>query len=330
MNNILITGGAGFIGSHLCDALVDDHHVICVDNFWGGAEENISHLLSHPNFVFLKQNVNEPFDLEKLPELKKFKIKGLGVQEVYHLASPTSPKQFEKLRKEILLTNSVGTLNVLELARKYGSKFLLASSSVVYGPRINAKTALEETALDEPDSTSRRACYDEGKRFAEAAAATYQQVDGLDGKIARLGRVYGPRMPIDEGHMIPDFILAALAGKPLTVYGNEKFSTALLYISDCIEALKRFMGSGKDVDLLNLGSEQNETITGVASTIMRLVGSTSKIVYEKPMLFMTELPMLDISKAKDALEWFPITPLEEGLKQTIEYAKATKGVLHKY
>ncbi len=330
MKNILVTGGAGFIGSHLCDALVSENHVIALDNFLGGSQENIAHLLPHPNFVFLKQNVNDLLELERLPELKKFKIKGIGIQEVYHLASPTSPKQFERLRKEILTTNSLGTLNVLELAKKYTAKFLLTSSSVVYGPRNTATASFEETVLGCVDSVSSRACYDEGKRFAEAAAATYQQVDGLEVKIARLGRVYGPRMPIADGHMIPDFILQAMAGKPLTIYGDGKFSTALLSVSDCVEALKRFMAAGKEVEVLNVASEDNHAIADVAATIITLVGSSSKIVYEKPLLFMTELPMLDITRAKESMEWFPIVNLEEGLKQTIEYTKATKGVLHKY
>ncbi len=330
MDNILVTGGAGFIGSHLCDALVQDNHVICIDNFWGGAEENIAHLLSHPNFVFLRQNVNEPMDLERPPELKKFKIKGLGIQEVYHLALPTSPKNFLKYRREILYTNAVGTLNVLELARRYKAKFLLASSSVVYGPRKAEHAFIDETFPGTVDLLGQRACYDEGKRFAETAAATFRDLDALEIKIARIFRTYGPRMSIEEGHMIVDFILAALAARPLLIYGGEDFRTSLLYVADCVDALRRFMNAAKEVQVLNIGSDEDRKIVDVANAVLRLVGSKSSLKFEKPLLFMTPLALPDIQKAKELLEWFPLTSLEEGLKKTIEYTKATKGVLHKY
>lgn len=328
--NILITGGAGFIGSHLCDALVDTHNVICIDDFTGGNEENIEHLLPHPNFVLLKHDINDPIDLERVPELKKFKVKGLGISEIYHLALPTSPKNFSKLRRAILYTNSVGTLNVLEIARRYKSKFFLTSSSVVYGPRPADNERIEESEFGSVDMLSERACYDEGKRFAETAAATYRDLDGIDVKIARLGRVYGPRMPINEGHMIPDFILAALAGAPLIIHGDEQFSTAMLYISDCINALTRFMNAPKNVGPFNIAADENHKIVDVAKMVIQLVGSSSKVKFEDPMLFMTPLALLDIHQAKEALEWLPLTRLEDGLVKTIEYTKATKSLVRKY
>ncbi len=330
MKNILITGGAGFIGSHLSDVLVKDNNVICVDNFWGGDEENIADLLSHPNFVFLRHNINEPLDLEKPPELKKFKIKGLGIQEIYHLALPTSPKNFLKYRREILDTNSIGTLNALELARRYKSKFLLGSSSVVYGPRSGDAPQVDESSFGSVDVLSQRACYDEGKRFAEAAAATYRDLDGLEMKVARLFRVYGPRMPINEGHMIPDFILAALSGTPLMIHGDENFSTSLLYISDCIQALTDFMDSPKETSVLNIGAEEDHNIMDVAKMVIELAQSPSTITFGEPMVFMTPLALPDIHKAKEALQWLPLISLKEGLKKTIEFTKTEKLLVRHY
>ena len=211
--NVLVTGGAGFIGSHLCDELVKTCKVICVDNFITSDEKNIDHLLVDPNFAFIKHDMTELIELEKLPGLQKFKIEFQGIQEIYHLACPTSPINFEKNRYNTLLANSYVIKNVLDLAVKYKAKFLHFSSSVVYGPRQKDNLKIKETNLGHADVLSPHSCYNEGKRFAESFVMNYKDIFKIDAKIIRLFRTYGPRMKLNDGQMIPDFIYNALENK---------------------------------------------------------------------------------------------------------------------
>src|SRR3989339_1898629 len=219
--NVVVTGGAGFIGSHLCERLLREAKVICLDDFSNSDSSNISHLLQYPDFEFIKCDVNEKLDLEKYPELEKFKVKFQGIQEIYHLACPTSPLDFEKLKMQSLWANSSSMINTLDLAVKYKAKYIFASSSVVYGNATEEKNVFKETDQGIVDHLSPRACYDEGKRFAETCVEMYRQVYGLDAKVARVFTTYGPHMKLFEGQMIPDFIINALEGKNLTINGDE-------------------------------------------------------------------------------------------------------------
>ncbi len=326
--NILVTGGAGFIGSHLMESLLKTGaNVICIDNFSTSTVKNIDALMQHPNFEFLKRSVNEALDIEDLPELEKFKVKFVGVQEVYHLASPTSAKNFDQYRDDTLVTNSVGVINALRFAVKHKAKFVLSSSSVVYGPRRDDKPKFNEEDLGMVDHLSPRACYDEGKRFAETAVMTFAQVYGLDAKIARIFRTYGPRERLFDGEMIPDFIVSAIDGKDLIIYGDKKFTTTLAYVTDIADGLIRLMDGPSDIGTVNLGSTEDVPLVEVAEKIIKLTGSKSKIIFKPPLLFMTPLGVPDTRKAKEQLGWLPLIRLEDGLKKSIEFALAHKELL---
>jgi UDP-glucuronate decarboxylase len=325
--NILVTGGAGFIGSRLCERLLKDSRVICVDNFITSSESNIDLLLKNPDFEFIRHDVNLPLDLEQFPELARFKIKFQGVQEIYHLATPTSPKRFDQYRLQTLYTNSLAMKHALDLAVTYRSKFLFTSSSVVYGPRPSDLRLFEEHETGTADTMSPRSCYDEGKRFAEAACATYAAVHDLDVKIARIFRTYGPRMPLFDGHMIPDFILNALDGKTLEIFGDETFRTSLCYVDDCVDGIIKLMDAPKGIGPVNIGSDHDMPIVDVAQRILEMTGSKSNVSFQPPLLFMTQLGLPSIAKAKEHLGWLPLVTLDEGLKRTIDYTVAHKHLL---
>ncbi len=327
--NIIVSGGAGFIGSFLCEKLLEpgDSHIICIDNFVTSQESNIDHLLKNTDFEFIRQDVNVPFDPENFPELTRFKVKFLGVQEIYHLACPTSPKKFDQYKLQTLFANSLGTKNMLDLAVKYKSKFLQASASVVYGPRPTDNHPYHESDFGTVNLLSPRACYDEGKRFAETMTETYAQVHGLDTKIARIFRTYGPRMPLFDGQMVPDFITDSLDNKDLIIFGDETFRTALVYVSDIIDGLIKLMHAPKDIGPVNLGSDLDLPLVDVAQRIIEMTGSTSRLTFQDPLLFMTQLGLPDITKAKEKLGWLPLVRLDEGLKRTIDYTIAHKSLL---
>lgn len=323
--NILVTGGAGFIGSHLCDELIKNSKVICVDNFSSGDEKNIDHLLANPDFEFIRHDITEPLELESLPELQKFKIEFQGVQEIYNLACPTSPRDFLKNRIASIMANSYGLKNVLDLAIKYNAKLLHFSSSVVYGPRRSDSEKIKEDDIGEVDFLSPRSSYDEGKRFAESIVTNYRSVYNLDAKIIRLFRIYGPRMKLDDGQMLPDFISNALDNKDLQIFGDDNFSTAYCYVNDCIDAVLKIMES----DLkgpVNIGSDVEINLTDLAKKIIAMIGSRSKIVYADEILFMTPLCLPDISMARNELGWMPVISLEQGLEKTIYELRASKGL----
>lgn len=320
--NVLVTGGAGFIGSHLCETLLKNSKVICVDDFSNSAPANIEHLLKDPNFELLKFNINQNFQLEDFPELEKFKVKFQGVQEVYHLACPTSAKNFDQYKIETLLANSLGTHHVLELAVKHKAKVVFASSAVVYGPRRSDKETFKEDDLGLVDNLSPRSCYDEGKRFAETMVATYVQVNKIDAKIARLFRTYGPRLKLFDGQMISDFIVDAIRGQDLVIYGDETFSSSLIYVSDMVDGLLKLMTAPAGIGAVNLGDDRVYRLYEVAEKIIEMTGSKSKIRFEKPLAFITPLGIPNIGKAKEELGWMPLVSLEDGLKRTIEYTVA--------
>ncbi len=323
--NILVTGGAGFIGSHLCERLIrEGNRVICIDNLSTGTVHNIDSLLPNSNFQFLRIDANELIDLDKFTELAPFKLPFQGIQEIYHLACPTTIKQFDQFKIQTLLSNSLGNYQALELARKYRARLLFASSAVVYGPRKKENPYLNEDDLDGgADHLSQRACYDEGKRFSETMCATYRQVHGLEIKVARIFRTYGPRMPLNDGQLIPDFALSAIDGQDIVVYGGKPFHTSLMYVTDCIDGLIRLMKAPNDQWLVNLGSDVDHDIADVAQMILDMCGATAQVRHEAPMTFLSELGLPRITRAKE-LGWLPLVRIEDGLKKTIDYVKANK------
>ncbi len=320
--NVLVTGGAGFIGSHLCDRLVKDSHVICVDNFITSNVANIDHLLQDPNFEFINHDIIKPLNLESLPELEQFKIRFQGIQEIYHLACPISKRHFDDYKIATVLTNSVGVKNVLDLAVQHKSKVLYASSSVLYGPRQPGKSSYAETDECHIDHLTSRGAYDEGKRFSEAILQTYADVYKLDVKIARIFRTYGPRMKIFDGNLIPDMILSALDGRDIMIAGDEETRTSMSFVTDIVDGLIRLMKTPVEVTVVNLGSDQDLRLVSIAQKIAELTNSESRVRFEAPYSHLTEAGLPNITRAKEILGWLPLVRIEDGLEKMIEYAKS--------
>lgn len=316
--NVLVAGGAGFVGSHLCDELIKTCKVICVDNFISGSEKNIDHLLSNPDFCFINHDLANPLDLESIQELDRFKIKFQGVQEIYNLACPMSPRNFLNNRLAILDANSLVIRNLLDLAVKNEAKFLHFSSSVVYGNRDNNNVGhkVKETEIGSVDNLSPRSCYDEGKRFAETMVNCYREIYNLDTKIIRLFRVYGPRMSMDDDQVIPDLIGSALDNKDLVIFGDRNFSSSFCYVEDVIDAACKIMSSDLSGPI-NIGSDVDVNMTDLANMIIRETESSSSVSYSDQKLFLSELLLPDIYQARNVLGWMPVVTLENGIKKTI-------------
>lgn len=324
--NVLVAGGAGFIGSHLCDELIKHANVICVDNFITGSEENIDLLLQQPNFKFLRHDLREPLDLEKFNELEVFKIKFQGVQEIYNLACPTSPKHYNNLPIETLLTNSQATYNLLELAVQYKAKFLHASSSAIYGEPPADNKSITEDYWGYIDPVGPRSCYNEGKRFAESLVVNYSQHRGVSTRIARIFNTYGPRMKLNDGRMIPDFIAHAISGRAVVIYGDRAAASTYCYISDMVDGLVKLM----DFDsggIFNLGSLDQKTIAEIAALAIKLTGAKVGIEVAASLPYLSRQGLPDITRAKELLGWFPLVALEVGLQKTVDYFLAHQNVL---
>lgn len=325
--NVIVTGGAGFIGSHLCEKLLKEAKVICIDDLSNSNLNNIKHLLQYPDFEFIKFDINKKIDIQSFRELDKFKIRFQGVQEIYHLACPTSPKNFENLKIHSLHANSNAMINTLDLAVEYKAKYVFASSSVVYGePKIFGEMFSEKHEGVVKHLTP-RACYDEGKRFAETCTDTYRQVYGIDTKIARIFTTYGPRMKLRDGLLVPDFILDAIENRDLVIYGDDSMEQSLCYVSDIIDGLVRFMASDMDVKLLNLGYDEAYKMGDIARKIIEMTNSKSKIRYEDPLVFLSKKGIPDLREAKEKIAWLPLVNIETGLRKTIDYTLANKELL---
>lgn len=325
--NIIVTGGAGFIGSFLCEALLrDGNHVICIDDISTGNLLNIDALLRNPDFQFLKLDINTPFSLESFSELDPFKVKFVGIHEIYHLAMPTSVKNYEEFRMHALLSNAVGMKNILDIAVKYKAKFLLASSATIYGSHTETISIAENT-LGTIDHLNPRGCFNEGKRFAETMTATYGDVQGLDVRIARIFRTYGPRMPLFHGHQIPDFMLNVLQDEPLVIAGNEQSTTSLTYVTDVVDGLLRLMKAEKGIGPVNIGSDTSVRIADIGKKIMELAGTEVPITYEPQPPHMIPLALPALNKAREKLGWIPLVRLEDGLQKTLDYIRANKFLL---
>lgn len=331
--NILVTGGAGFVGSQLCEALVKEANVICIDNFSSSTPRNIEGLLQHPGFEFINHDIVQPLHLEQIRELERFKLSVQGIQEIYHLACPISKAQYEQFRIATILTNSIGLKNVLDVAVQYKAKVLYASSSVLYGPRRPEAQFIREEAPCLIDHLTSHGAYDEGKRFSESVLYTYADVYGLDVKISRIFRSYGPRMKLHDGHLLPDMIMNALDGKEIVLHMPEGARVSLCYVSDLIDGLVRHMGTNMDVTIVNVGSDHDLTWAEVAEKIIRLTGSSSNVRFEPPedRTSFVEAPLPDLQRAKSLLHWVPLVRLEDGLQKMIDFARSHRqqiGIFH--
>lgn len=307
----VITGGGGFIGCHLSEFLLDqDWEIVCLDNLLTGAAENLASASRNPCFQFKQQDVSEPLKIDGTADY------------VLHFASPASPVDFLKHPIAIMKVGSLGTLHTLELAREKGARFLLASTSECYGdPEVHPQP---EDYWGHVNPTGPRAVYDESKRFAEALTMAYHRVHGLDTKIARIFNTYGPRMRLDDGRALPNFVGQALRGEDLTVYGDGSQTRSFCYISDMVEGVYALMMSKGNLPV-NLGNPEEITILEFAHRILALTGSNSRIVFKPLPQDDPRQRCPDISRAKQLLGWEPRVSLEEGLKRTIAYYRHRIG-----
>lgn len=308
---VLVTGGAGFLGSWTCEALVSQGaKVICLDNLSSGLEANISHLSGKESFEFVNHDIVQPFHFEGKIDL------------VLHMASRASPFEFEKFPLEILMTNTIGTLNALEIAREHEAKFLFTSTSETYGNPSIVPTP--ESYYGNVNSIGIRGCYDEGKRCGEAYVMAYCKQYNLDARIARIFNTYGPRMRADGiyGRVAPRFILQALSGEQITVFGNGEQTRSFCYITDQVEGLLRlaFLDKAKG-EVINIGNNLEITVLALAKTIKNLTGSTSEITFGVLPEDDPRRRCPDITKAREILEWEPKTKLTDGLQKSIDYTR---------
>ena len=304
---ILVTGGAGFIGSHLCDYLINQgHDVLCVDNLFSGSKDNIRHLLDHSYFEFIRHDISQPFFAE--------------VDQIYHLACPASPVHYQYNPIKTIKTNVMGTINMLGLAKRIRSRILLASTSEVYGnPSVHPQ---QEAYWGNVNPIGIRSCYDEGKRVAETLMMDYHRQNGVDIKIVRIFNTYGPRMAINDGRVISNFIVQALRGENLTVYGDGTQTRSFCYVSDLVEGMVRMVGTDNIfTGPVNLGNPTESTILEIAEKVLALTESKSRIVFKPLPLDDPDRRCPDITTARNRLSWQPKVPLHEGLEEVIGYFK---------
>tara|TARA_Y100000389_G_scaffold202403_1_gene247556 strand:+ start:10441 stop:11526 length:1086 start_codon:yes stop_codon:yes gene_type:complete len=311
MKTILVTGGAGFIGSHLCEKLIKDtnNYVICLDNFFTGSLDNICHLRKFSNFEVYRHDIVDPFKLE--------------VDEIYHLACPASPKHYQYNSIKTLKTNVLGTLNVLGAAKRTKAKILLASTSEVYGdPLVSPQT---EDYWGNVNCIGIRSCYDEGKRSAECLCMDYHRSNNVDVRIARIFNTYGPRLNIDDGRVVSNFIVQCVTSEPITIYGNGTQTRSFCYVDDTVNGLISLMASNV-IGPVNIGNPNEITVSYLAEVIKEETNSNTEIIYED---MPSDDPMQRkpcIKKAFRELDWEPKIELKIGLKETISYFR---GVLKK-
>jgi len=301
----LVTGGAGFLGSHLCERLLGDgHDVLCVDNFYSTTKDNVEHLLGHPRFELMRHDVTFPLYVE--------------VDQIYHLACPASPIHYQRDPVQTTKTAVHGSINMLGLAKRTKAKILLTSTSEVYGdPAVHPQT---EDYWGNVNPIGPRACYDEGKRAAETLFFDYRRQHDLDIKVARLFNTYGPRMHPNDGRVVSNFVMSALHGRPITIYGEGRQTRSFCYVDDLIEALVRFMATDHEVTgPINLGNPGEFTMIELANLVLELTGSSSELVHEPLPVDDPARRRPDITRAKETLGWEPTIPLREGLGRTIEH-----------
>jgi len=306
----VVTGGAGFIGSHLCEALLNEgHSIYCLDNLLTGREENIAHLKDNPKFTFIRYDVTH--DMPIFP----------SVTHVFHLASPASVPDYQAYPEETALVNSVGTRNLLKFAKAYKASFLYTSTSEVYGdPKVHPQ---KETYWGNVNPNGVRACYDESKRFGEMMTMLYAKKHGVNAKIVRIFNTYGPKMRKDDGRVISNFINQILDGKSITMYGDGSQTRSFCYVSDMVLGIMKTMFSEKTTgEVVNLGNPNEYTVKDLAEKIQKLMGTNAPVTQQKLPEDDPTRRQPDITKAKTLLGWEPKIGLEEGLKQTIAYYKS--------
>ncbi len=301
---ILVTGGAGFLGSHLCDRLLaQGHEVICLDNFFTGSKRNVSHLLDEPRFELIRHDVIEPILLE--------------VDRVYNLACPASPVHYQYNAVKTIKTSVMGTINMLGLAKRVKARILQASTSEVYGdPEVHPQP---ETYWGHVNPIGIRSCYDEGKRVAETLCFDYHRMNGVDIRVMRIFNTYGPRMHPDDGRVVSNFIVQALRGEDITLYGDGQQTRSFCYVDDLIGGMTRFMEHPSLLGPLNVGNPDEFTIRELAEEVISLTGSKSRIVSLPLPSDDPRQRQPDIALARKELGWEPKTPLREGLVKTIAY-----------
>ena len=307
MARILITGGAGFIGSHLVEYLLhQNHEILCLDNYFTGSKTNLLHLREHPRLEMIRHDVVNPIMLE--------------VDQVYHLACPASPVHYQYNPVKTIKTNVLGTLNMLGLAKRVKARILLASTSEVYGdPQVHPQP---EWYWGNVNPIGIRSCYDEGKRVAETLMMDYHRQNGVDTRIARIFNTFGPRMALNDGRVISNFIVQALTGQDITIYGEGQQTRSFCYVSDLVEGLTRLMNRDGVSDPVNLGNPGEYTIIELAEQVLGLINTPSAIIHRELPLDDPGRRRPDITRARELLDWQPTMPLLAGLKETIPYFAA--------
>jgi len=302
----LITGGAGFLGSHLCDRMIaDGHDVLCVDNFYTGSKDNIRHLLGHKRFELLRHDVWLPLYVE--------------VDRIYNLACPASPVHYQNDPTSTTKTSVLGAINMLGLAKRKRARILQASTSEVYGdPQVHPQ---REDYWGHVNPIGPRACYDEGKRCAETLFFDYHRQSAVDIRVVRIFNTYGPRMHPSDGRVVSNFIVQALRGEPITLYGDGQQTRSFCYVDDLIEGMVRMMNQTQEIGPMNLGNPAEFTIRELAELVLRLTESKSELVFHPLPADDPVRRQPDIAKARAALDWEPTVSLHDGLKETIAYFK---------
>lgn len=308
---ILVTGGAGFLGSHLCDSLLSqDHDVICMDNFFTGSKANITHQLNNPKFELMRWDVIDPFKVE--------------VDQIYNLACPASPVHYQHNPIKTIKTSVMGAINVLGLAKRTGARVFQASTSEVYGDPAAEFHPQPEEYWGNVNPVGIRSCYDEGKRCAETLFFDYHRMNDLEIRVVRIFNTYGPRMDKDDGRVVSNFICQALQDKPITIYGDGSQTRSFCYVTDLIRGFEDLMAS--DVTgPINIGNPSEFTMLELAEAVKEIVGGKSEIIHEPLPQDDPKQRRPDISLAKKELDWQPEVQLEEGLKKTIDYFRTVVG-----
>jgi len=303
---ILVTGGAGFLGSHLCDRLITDgHEVVCVDNFFTGRRLNIAHLMGHPGFELVRHDVVDPFKFE--------------VDRIFNLACPASPPHYQYNPIKTTKTSVMGAINCLGLAKRVKARVLQASTSEVYGdPQVHPQP---ESYWGHVNPIGRRSCYDEGKRCAETLFFDYHRENKVDIRVVRIFNTYGPRMHEADGRVVSNFVMQALRGEDISVFGDGSQTRSFCFVDDLVDGIVRFMAQEQTVGPMNLGNPGEFTMLELAELTLKLVGGRSKIVYRPLPSDDPKQRQPDITMARQVLGWEPTVQLEEGLKRTIAYFK---------